>query len=127
MTENTNPIKFTIMIEAITDDSDTELFEVTIRLRDELRDADVDSVEFVRNLSHPPAGSKVGDPITIGAIVLGASVAAIPNIILLIQNWLLRQKDQNIRVKIGEIELEVPRDATKAEIENLISIVQTIR
>lgn len=121
----TQTVEFTVLIQTNGDTVDEEKFELTRNLRNELLDGLVNSAEPVYSDSFPPAGIK-GDPITIGALILGVAAATIPNVILLIQNWLLRQNNHTIRVRIGEVELEVPRNASKEEIGKIVSIVSRI-
>jgi len=122
---STEPVKFTIRLEGSDDMSDSEKYEMALRLQDELLEGEADSVEPLRSSESPPEGAK-GEPITIATILIAAAAATIPNIILFIQNWLLRQKDQKIKVKIGGTEIEVPRDATREEISRIVKIVKNI-
>jgi hypothetical protein len=103
-----------------------EIYEQAVNLKNELLNLNVEYITLVNNQQQRLEGAKSGDPITIGAIALGITVAIIPNLLQLIQSWLLRQKDHSIKVKIGEIEMEVPRSATESEINEIINLIKTI-
>jgi hypothetical protein len=72
---------------------------LAVRLRAELRELDLDTLETVAG-GVPPARSK-GDAVTAGAVVLALSVpgGVLPSLIGLVQDWLGRQASRN-RVSI---------------------------
>ncbi|MCA9936242.1 MAG: hypothetical protein KC415_20050, partial [Anaerolineales bacterium] len=106
---NSHPIiEFTIIIESDSQNfSDWELNELALGLREELFEYGANA-KLAKRKGGVPQNAKAGDPITIGAIILALAAPTIPNILSIIQNWLLRQKDQTIRVRIGEVDIEVP-------------------
>ena len=118
--------EITVLIEASRGIDELERYELSLLLQNELLETDIDYVKKVRKNEAIPSRAKSSESVTIGAFLLGVSVATIPSVIQLIQAWLLRQKDQTIRVKIHEIELEVPRSASQAEINEIIGIIETI-
>lgn len=93
-----------------------EINEATTQLYQELLASSAGSVEKIRSDSSE-AGAK-GDPLTLGAIALGLSVAAAPGIIQTVQNWLNRRLAVSVKIKLGddEIEFPAPASATPAEI-----------
>jgi small-conductance mechanosensitive channel len=97
-----------------------EVNRATTQLYDELKTSKADYVEKPRS-ERLEAGAK-GDPITIGAIVLGVSVAATPGIVALINSWLTRRHlTTSVKIKLGddEIEFPAPTAATPEELESL--------
>lgn len=101
-----------------------EQFMLANRLQQELADTYVDSVELGPGMDAPPS-SKGTDPGT-AQLLVTLAVGLVPTVLLLIQNFLLRQKDQTLRVKIKEVELEIPRHADAAEIERLVKMVEKL-
>lgn len=118
-------VHFTLALETDSDTNMEEIHDLALRLINELQDSEAESAEFVSDTRQFLSNAK-GDPLTIGTLALAVSVAAIPNTILLIQNWMLRQQDDKLKVRIGEVEVEIPRDATRAEIDRVIDIVKSI-
>lgn len=103
-----------------------EARELALRLRDELLNADVLAAEFAPSTLAAPVGAKSPTAVTSDPILLTLAVTAIPSIILLIQQWLLRQQNQMLKVKLGEAELEVPRNASQSEIDRIVNAVRRL-
>ena len=59
----------TLNIDPGPDADAEELEQVTLQLRDELRELDLESVDLVRE-GEAPEGAKVVDPITLGGVTL---------------------------------------------------------
>jgi len=98
-----------------------ELYELSLSLRRELLEQPVDSVVHAPG-SKPEAGSKgIGPNETQLLVTLGSQV--LPAIILLLSNWLIRQKDQRLHLKIGEAELDIPRGMSPDEVDQFTKIV----
>ena len=112
-------IQITLGLEGLDQD---ELFDLSASLRQEIAETDVDSVETVSGPA-APASSKGLDPETAQLLVTLAT-GLVPGILLLLQNFLLRQKDQTLKIKIKEVEIEVPRHASPDEIERLVKLVE---
>jgi len=74
--------------ELDTEDAD----RLTRRLRAELDELDVESVDAVPGEDAPP-GAKVADPVTVGALIvaLSASGGVFPSLIATMRDWLGRQ------------------------------------
>jgi hypothetical protein len=126
MTIPTDTLQLTLVLE--TDDT-TDLAEarqLALRLRDELLNANVLKAEFARSSLAALPGAKSPTQLTTDPILLTVAVTAIPNIILLVQHWLLRQQSQTLKVRIGEVELEVPRNASQTEIDRIVNAVRRL-
>lgn len=98
-----------------------EVNQATTQLYRELLASQASSVDKPRS-DTLKAGAK-GDPITLGAIVLGLSVAATPGIVEIVKSWLARRHLDTVTVKIklgeDEIEFPAPAAASPAELEAL--------
>jgi hypothetical protein len=127
MSSGNDVVQFTLMLTAGPETDPRDLAERAIQLREELQRGPTEYIDVVHGVVPPPSGTKVVDPITFGAFMLGVSVAALPKVIELIQHWLLRQQEQTLRARIGEVELEIPRDASKVEIARLIDAIRTLK
>jgi hypothetical protein len=78
--------RLTLAIEGTPDTDREELARLTAQLRSQLLELDVDRVELARG-GKPPSGSKVADPVTIGAIIVTLAPTMIQAVIALVQNW----------------------------------------
>jgi hypothetical protein len=115
--------KMTIPITLYSDGSIAkgDLYALSLRLSEELRKQQVDAIKRVTGEAED--GAK-GLDLGLGAnetqllITLGTSV--IPAIVLLLSNWLMRQKDQCLHIKIKGIEADIPRGMKPAEVEKYL-------
>jgi hypothetical protein len=101
----------TLLIEGKPDTDREELAQVTAQLRRQLLELDVEKVELARGGQIPP-GSKVADPITIGALVVTLGPAAIQAVMGLVQSWLAQGSHRDrpvnsIKITLGEDSLEL--------------------
>ena len=104
-------------------DADLEQsLDLASSLRDELLEGPVLSVQHER-AGQAPAFSKGPGGLTPDLVVTVAA-AALPALIVLVQSWMLRRQGQTVRVKIKEVEIEIPRGASPEEIERLVKIVE---
>ncbi len=113
-----NELTFSLSILPEENIDTEEQLELALEMRQELLNGPVLSVER-SNSGEAPADSKGAAGLT-PDLVVTLAVTAIPSVILLIQNLMLRHKDQKLRVKIKEIELEIPRNTTKEELDQLV-------
>lgn len=125
MTLSADSRQLTLALAAADATDLAELRELTMRLCDELQGTTaVEYATVVPQTLPPLANSKSPTQLTSDPILLTLAVTAIPSTILLIQQWLLRQQNQTLKAKIGEVELEVPRNASQAEIDRIINAVR---
>lgn len=106
--------RLTIAVEGGLDSDREEVAELTGQLRRQLLELNVDNVELVRSGEAPP-GSKVADPITIGALVVTLAPTAIQGVIGLLQNWLRARPVRSVKVTLGRDSIEL----TNASAESL--------
>lgn len=95
-----------------------ELYSLTLALRKELLNQPVSSVEHTQGKVPEGAAKGIGPNEIQLLITLGSQV--LPAIILLLSNWLLRQKDQRLHIKIGDAEADIPRGMKPEEVEQII-------
>ena len=90
-------LKFELEISA-EDTTEADLDRMTRNLLAELRETDVESVELGTSGS-APSGSKSGDPVTTGAIVLAVLPTFLPKIVEFVQAWALRGQGRTVKFK----------------------------
>lgn len=119
MTTETQTVTLTLSLDD--EAHPAEINRATTQLYETLLNSEADSVEKPRSETLE-AGAK-GDPITIGAIVLGLSVAAAPGIVEIVKSWLARRHLESVTIKIklgdDEIEFPAPASASPDELERL--------
>ena len=93
-----NPAQLTLTVDALGAD-DEDRAELARRLRQQLIEADVDSVEFARSEA-PPAGAKC-DPVSLTALAVTVAPAAITAMIGMLQMWLSRHDRASVTVESG--------------------------
>lgn len=104
------------------DDSDAdELDRLTRQLRDEIEELGVESVEFIK-AGPAPQGSKLADPVTLGALAIAVLPVFAPKLIEFLQAWTTRGSGQTVKIKTGTMELEFTPDKPLAidEIKSLV-------
>jgi hypothetical protein len=96
-----------------------DLGKRTVRLRDELRELDVDDV--VRARAEPaPAGTKAADAYSAYSLVISLSDSVvIASIITLLQSWLNRNKGVSATIQIGADKIEV-KDVSAAKLTKIV-------
>ena len=97
-------IELTLRVDAGPDADAEENAELALRLRDELRETDAESVKLARG-EDAPAGAK-GDPLEFGTLLVGVvSSGALTAVLTTANSWVARQKRGRVHVKIGDDEL----------------------
>jgi len=90
-------LKFELEISA-EDTTESDIDRMTRNLLAELRETDVESVKLVTSDS-APSGTKSGDPVTTGAIVLAVLPTFLPKIVEFVQAWALRGYGRTVKFK----------------------------
>jgi hypothetical protein len=109
--------RLTIAVEGAPDSDLEEHAQLTTQLRQRLLELEVERVDLVRGGEVPP-GSKVADPITIGAIAVTLAPAAIQAVIGLLQSWLKDRPVRSVKVTLGRDSLELS-NASPEQLEQL--------
>jgi hypothetical protein len=102
--DNSDLTQLNIEISA-SDATEEDIDRMTRQLLSELRDTDVDSAELAKG-GDAPRGTKSGDPVTMGSIVISALPAVLPAIVSLVQAWATRGQGRTVKFK-GKVGREV--------------------
>jgi hypothetical protein len=101
-----NPELSNLNIEiSASDATEEELDRMTRQLLSELRETDVESAELAKG-GDAPSGTKSGDPVTMGSIVISALPAFLPAVVALVQAWSAREQGRTVKFK-GRVGREV--------------------
>jgi hypothetical protein len=90
-----------------------DLAELSQRLREDLREIGVESVESVRG-SEAPRGSK-GDAVTLAALAVTLAPAALKGLITLLQSWLTRHERTRLTLQRGDKKITVSGALSKEQ------------
>jgi hypothetical protein len=110
-----------VIITSDTDIAPCELYTFTLALQRELLDEPVVSVTSAPSAVHELGVKGLGANETQLLVTLGSQI--LPALIYLLSNWLLRQKDQHLHIKIGEAEIDIPINASPEQVEQIIRIL----
>ena len=83
------------------DATDEDIDLMARQLLSELRESDVESVELAKGAA-APSGTKSGDLVNVGSIVISALPAVLPAIVGLVQAWAARGQGRTVKFK-GQI------------------------
>ncbi len=120
--------QLTLQIDADAAYHAEELDRLTRQLRDELQDVpEVESAELLKG-GTAPAGSKVVDPITIGALLIAILPGAIPKLLEVINGWSMRGENRKIKIKtqVGDRAVEVEYAPSTMSQQELKTLVETL-
>jgi hypothetical protein len=87
------------------DATEEDIDQMTRQLLSELRGTDVESAELTKG-GEAPRGTKSGDPVTMGSIVISALPTVLPAVVALIQAWSARGQGRTVKFK-GKVGREV--------------------
>lgn len=106
MSENTLELKLKFDAEPDADEEDLE--RSTRQLREELKELDVEGVDFA-SAGEAPAKAKAGDPVTWGTLLLTLAVSGgvITTVINVLQSWLTRQERRSVSLEIDGDKLDI--------------------
>ncbi|MEU1601457.1 hypothetical protein ABZ468_54665 [Streptomyces sp. NPDC005708] len=100
------------------DSDQDELDALTFQLRDRLLELDVDRAELHRSGAVPP-GSKPGEVVAVGALVVTMAPIALRAVMRLLETWIQHRPVRTVSVTIGEDSLDV-QGVSSAEQRRLI-------
>lgn len=109
--------QLTLAIDGGPDADAREVSELTARLRKRLLELDVERVEPARS-ADVPAGSKPGDAITIGSLVITLAPAALTAVVGFLKDWLVNRPVRGAKVTIDGDSIELTNVST-ADLERL--------
>lgn len=119
--DNPDLTQLNIEISA-SDATEEDIDQMTRQLLSELRDTDVESAELAKG-GPAPAGTKSGDPVMMGSIVISALPTVLPAIVGMVQTWATRGHGRTVKFKgkVGRemIEFEGPAEDLQRLLETL--------
>jgi hypothetical protein len=95
-----------------------ELAHLTGQLRRRLLELEVDSVDLARSCEAPP-GAKLGDAVTIGALVVTAAPMVLRAVVGLVETWLSNRPLRGVTFTIDDDALELT-NASRTEQRHLV-------
>ncbi len=103
-----DPIQLKLTIDPSPQTDDEELEHLAHQLRQEILELDVEDAVPLKE-GQAPDGSKAGDAITVGALLITtlASSGAIPPLLDLLKTWLTRQGLRSVTLEIDGDKLEL--------------------
>ena len=115
--DNPDLTQLNIEISA-SDATDEDIDRMTRQLLSELRETNVESVELVKS-GDAPRGTKSGDPVTIGSIMISALPTVLPAVVALVQAWSTRGQGRTVKFKGLGIEFEGSPEELQKLLEKL--------
>ena len=130
MKENRTELKaanLIVRIDAPEDADAEELDRLTLQLRDEIEELEVESVELVRD-GAVPTGAKSVDPVTLGVLAVAVLPTVIPKLIEFLQAWSMRGESRKVKIKTraGDSSIEVEYSPTTMSPDELKNLVETL-
>lgn len=102
------------------DATEADVDSMTRQLLYELRQTDVNSAELAKWGKAPP-GTKSGDHVTIGAIVISTLPTVLPTVVALVQIWAARRQGCTIKFK-GKVGKElIEFEGSPQELKDLLA------
>ncbi|MFD9485230.1 hypothetical protein ACFWBX_14800 [Streptomyces sp. NPDC059991] len=108
----------TVTLEGASDSDRVELDQLTVKLRADLLELDVESVELART-EETPTGAKVGDAVALGLLTVTLSPIALRGVFRLLETWMVSRPIRRVRVVLGDDSIELEQ-ASVEEQERLV-------
>ena len=102
-------VNVALLLEGDPDLDSEQKDQLTRRLREELLQLEVDSVDLAKGASDV-AGAKVADPVTLGAIIVALSApgGVLPTLIATVRDWLRNSsKAHEVSITIGDDKIDI--------------------
>ena len=116
--DNPDLTQLNIEISA-SDATEEDIDRMTRQLLSELRETDVESAELAKG-GEAPHGSKSGDPVTMGSIVISALPTVLPAVVALVQSWSARGQGRTVKFKGKGFEFE----GSPEELQKLLATLE---
>ena len=114
--DDRQPIEFTLLVAP--DDPDNNFRDDQARqLRDLIEDQIDDAEADLARGGSLPDGARAAEAVAVGAIVLAALPVALTGLFGLLRDWRRGKTERNYRIKVGDVEVELPGDASWEEAE----------
>jgi hypothetical protein len=115
--DETDKAEFYIQVSAI-DATEEDVDRMTRQLLSELRETDVESAELAKG-GEAPRGTKSGDLVSMGSIVISTLPTVIPAVVSLVQAWSSRGQGRTVKFKAKGIEFEGSPEEFQKLLESL--------
>jgi hypothetical protein len=115
---DTDKAEFYIEVSAA-DATEEDIDRMTRQLLSELRETDVESAELMKG-GEAPHGTKSGDLVTMGSIVISSLPTVLPAVISLVQSWSSRGQGRIVKFKGKGIEFE----GSPEELQKLLATLE---
>lgn len=99
MLSETEPVHLNLRLDVGPNVDNDRIDSLVRRLRDEIRDLDVQTVELVRG-PPTPAGARAGEVVALGEISVALLPVALPPLIGLLRGWLGRNRTSKIAPRV---------------------------
>ena len=115
--DDRQPIEFTLLVAP--DDPDNNFRDDQARqlrdlIEDQIDDAEAD---LVRGGALPDGARAVAEAVTVGHIALAVLPVALTGLFGLLRDWRRGKDERNYRIKVGDVEVELPGDTSWEEAE----------
>jgi hypothetical protein len=123
MGANSEPSELTLQIDAGPSSDIEELDQLSRLLRSEIEELGVESIELIKD-TKPPVGTKSAEAVTLGAMALAILPKAVPNLITLLQQWVMRAQGRKVSIKTKRgnrsVEVEYGGSMSPAELKSVV-------
>ena len=121
MAPDVKAVHLKVQIETGADADPEELDRLTRRLRDEIRELEVESVELAEGGTAPP-GAKSAEAVTLGALAVVVLPTVLPKLVEFLQAWAMRGQARTLKFKgkISGEQIEI-EGATLEELKALLA------
>jgi hypothetical protein len=105
----------------------TELDELTLQLRAEVAELNVDSISQVSR-GAAPVGTKAADMAAIGQMAVSLAPAVVPPLFDLLKSWVQRKPSTPVKVtvKVGRKTTQIEYDPTRTSAKDLELLIKTL-
>jgi uncharacterized protein YjiS (DUF1127 family) len=117
MHRNTSKLEIELAVDG--DAPAEESDELTVNLRQELLELDVDAVDR-RTADEPPPGARGAASAELGSLLVTLGPAALESVVQTIRAWLSRDRGRRARLQLGDDVLELS-DASREQQERLVA------
>jgi hypothetical protein len=117
MGEDAAKLEVQLAIEA--DAPAEELDELTVALRRQLLELDVDAVDHLP-AEDPPPGARAADSVAVGSLLVTLGPTAVGGVIGTIRTWLSRDRGRSAKLQFGDDVIELS-DVSSEQQEKLVA------
>jgi hypothetical protein len=122
-----NPELTNLNIEiSASDATEEDIDQMTRQLLSELRDTDVESAELAKG-GIAPSGTKSGDLVTMGSIVISALPTVLPAVVGLVQAWATRGQGRTVKFKGKVGGQSIDFEGSADDLEKLLATLSKAR